>query len=294
MTTRTDPFLAAIVAEPNDDLLRLQYADALVLGDGGVPADPDRAELIRTEIELARWPCQTCGGSGWRNNPASPAFAVPPIIVCRCDTKRLTALRWRDARLLAQHGERWLDAVFPGGAPRTCLTPAVESEPDHVSFIFTGPAGPASVAGFRRGFPAVVSVGWGDWLREVPTDPCPATERLAETVLNRLPIRGADDGEVNFTLEPPLRCAWQRSRARHRRARLVGLRWTRLDAVEAREHEPEKLRRELLAEEWPGVSFSWPRQPLSTRREEHAERLERLLRYADARLRRDATPPGAL
>jgi len=46
-----DPFLRASIAEPDDDLPRLIYADWL-----DERGDPDRAQIIRTQIELARLP----------------------------------------------------------------------------------------------------------------------------------------------------------------------------------------------------------------------------------------------
>src|SRR5579871_5981795 len=46
-----DPFLSAILAAPDDDLPRLIYADWL-----DERGDADRAEFIRTQIELARLP----------------------------------------------------------------------------------------------------------------------------------------------------------------------------------------------------------------------------------------------
>jgi uncharacterized protein (TIGR02996 family) len=72
-----DPFLAAILAEPDDDLPRLIYADWL-----DERGDPDRAEFIRTQIELARLPVR--------------------------DPRR-RPLAAREAELLDAHGPDWLD-----------------------------------------------------------------------------------------------------------------------------------------------------------------------------------------
>src|SRR5580704_9481671 len=46
-----DPFLRAVLDAPGDDLPRLIYADWL-----DEHGDPDRAEFIRSQIELARLP----------------------------------------------------------------------------------------------------------------------------------------------------------------------------------------------------------------------------------------------
>jgi uncharacterized protein (TIGR02996 family) len=48
---RTDPLLAAIIAEPNDDTARLAYADYLE-----EEGNPERAEFIRVQVNLARLP----------------------------------------------------------------------------------------------------------------------------------------------------------------------------------------------------------------------------------------------
>ena len=75
--TDADPFLAAILAEPDDDLPRLIYAD--YLDERG---DPARAEFIRLQVGLARLP------------PRDP---------------RGRPLAAREAELLAAHGKDWLD-----------------------------------------------------------------------------------------------------------------------------------------------------------------------------------------
>ena len=78
----TEPaFLQAILDEPDDDTPRLVLADWL--DDHG---DPERAELIRVQCELARW--------------------VP-------DLDERTALRRRERQLLEAHRDEWL-----GGGPR--------------------------------------------------------------------------------------------------------------------------------------------------------------------------------
>ncbi len=51
MTTH-DALMAAVLASPDDDLPRLVYADHLDERDG--PGDRERAEFIRTQVELAR------------------------------------------------------------------------------------------------------------------------------------------------------------------------------------------------------------------------------------------------
>src|SRR4051794_26331432 len=67
--------LAAISAHPADDTVRLAYADFLEEHD-----QPERAEFIRTQVELSRLPA-------W--------------------DRRAKPLRLRERLLLVRHGERW-------------------------------------------------------------------------------------------------------------------------------------------------------------------------------------------
>src|SRR5947199_5771038 len=72
-----DPFLRAILDAPDDELPRLIYADWL-----DERGDPDRAEFIRLQVELARLPVRD------------------PL------RKPLTE---REAELMNAHGPDWLD-----------------------------------------------------------------------------------------------------------------------------------------------------------------------------------------
>src|SRR5690242_16329647 len=67
--------LAAISADPADDTARLAYADFLEEHD-----NPERAEFIRTQVELARLP-------RWE--------------------RKAKLLRLRERLLLVRHGEEW-------------------------------------------------------------------------------------------------------------------------------------------------------------------------------------------
>lgn len=87
-------FLNAIIAEPDKDLPRLIYADALDLGDARFPADPERAEFIRVQCELAKWPCE-CDSEEERVYYDE----------CRCTERGV--LRRRERELLDAHGELW-------------------------------------------------------------------------------------------------------------------------------------------------------------------------------------------
>lgn len=85
MTTDERTFLDAIIAEPDDDTVRLVYADWLA--ENG---DPDRGEFIRAEIELARTP------------PDSEHAE-----------RRRSFLFGRQAELLKKHKKAWLAPFDP-------------------------------------------------------------------------------------------------------------------------------------------------------------------------------------
>jgi uncharacterized protein (TIGR02996 family) len=92
--SKQEGFLQAIRAEPNDDAHRLVYADWL--DDNG---DPDRAEFIRVQCELARCP----EGHG-----------------------RRAALAAREGELLEAHRLTWTDLAFAewlGHRKRACRNP---------------------------------------------------------------------------------------------------------------------------------------------------------------------------
>ena len=88
MTTE-QAFLDAIRADPDDDTLRLVFADWL--DEHGNAAECARAELIRVQCELARW--------------------VP-------DLRRRTALHSREAALLQAHAQHWLGRDWDWPAQR--------------------------------------------------------------------------------------------------------------------------------------------------------------------------------
>lgn len=84
--TEAETFLTAIIAQPDDDTVRLVYADWLTEYGG----DPDRGEFIRTQIELAR---------------------TPPD--CDATNRRRAVLFGREAELLKKHKKTWLAPFVP-------------------------------------------------------------------------------------------------------------------------------------------------------------------------------------
>jgi uncharacterized protein (TIGR02996 family) len=111
-------FLDAIIDAPDDDELRLVYADWLE-----EHGDPDRAEFIRVQIELARL-------APGQDEYSKLAFVDSPDTLWRSDRidcvlaqvaaeraglahGRYPELKRREAELLADHGERWAEPVLP-------------------------------------------------------------------------------------------------------------------------------------------------------------------------------------
>lgn len=98
-----DALLAAILAQPDEDVPRLAYADWL--DENGDENDRARAEFIRVQIALAR---------------------IPPVEFVPWN-KRLIELRARDKALLTVNGMRWLEPLRERGG-------ALESTDTHAQF----------------------------------------------------------------------------------------------------------------------------------------------------------------
>jgi uncharacterized protein (TIGR02996 family) len=88
--TQHDALLAAVCAAPDDDLPRLVYADWC--DENG---DPDRAEFIRTQVEIAK------GAKG----------------------KKLVALQKREKELLTEHSAKWTEPLREFADRRYSLEP---------------------------------------------------------------------------------------------------------------------------------------------------------------------------
>jgi uncharacterized protein (TIGR02996 family) len=137
MTDSHASFLAAICARPDDDLPRKLYADFLDDLDPatGFPRDPERAEFIRVQCELARLPEYMAHLGGFEPH----------------DT-----LRRRERELLAYvNFSKWLPV--PGR-----LGGWAESGPPAIGALIGDGSHPATFA-FRRGFVEELSCSWQDW-----------------------------------------------------------------------------------------------------------------------------------
>lgn len=145
-----DAFLRAIIAEPDDDSLRLVYADFLE-----EQGDVARAEFIRTQLRIdallahvehwARTPSNQPGGTREDGGPAGAALA------------EAQELQQRESALLYQHKTAWLapwqDGDWHGitnhGGPR--LTLHLKPEWTDVDVVF------------RRGFIDEVRCTLAEW-----------------------------------------------------------------------------------------------------------------------------------
>jgi len=124
-----ESFLAAVVATLDDDLPRLVAADWLE--ESG---DPERAEFIRLQCELASLP----------------------------DSERADVLRWRERELLNSPAAAWLWAVE--ACPNIVTTTFDPMAPPLRSFAIHN----ANRVQFRRGFPAALSCTAREWLHHGP------------------------------------------------------------------------------------------------------------------------------
>ena len=106
-----DAFIAAIIANPQDDLTRLIYADYL-----DAHGDAERSEFIRVQCELANVPeCRFIPNCEKMNNPKVTEMFAPKY----CDDCRnRIMLQSRDRELLRDNGFAWREigkVSEPGG-----------------------------------------------------------------------------------------------------------------------------------------------------------------------------------
>jgi uncharacterized protein (TIGR02996 family) len=131
-------FLADIIAHPDDDAPRLILADWLDERDA--PGDRDRAEFIRVQCELGRWPCE-CDSEERVYHPE-----------CRCGEKAI--LQRRQLELLPR-----VATPLIGPWPGWILMPRCG---------FTLPGGVQVEAAFRRGFVEAATLPLAAYLEHAP------------------------------------------------------------------------------------------------------------------------------
>jgi uncharacterized protein (TIGR02996 family) len=150
MTRTEEALMAAVIADPEDDLPRLAYAD--FCGEHG---DDARAELIRVQLEMepVRSLCNCCscvkrrGGGQHHNGP------------CGLDCRDHRHLRRRERELLHDpvHWWAWLAGLY-AITGRSAI-----DDLDHCSDV------PDTFAvRFRRGFVADVALPTAAWVRHGP------------------------------------------------------------------------------------------------------------------------------
>ena len=174
-TTADASFLRAIIAEPDDDALRLIFADWLEEHGG----QPERAEFIRLGIELANWPCD-CDSEEERVYHDE----------CRCGER--STLQRRLGTIHRQHARFWALPVASILYPDTKLL-------DEGTYSYHGNAsgGHSHAQGaaywdFHRGFVEELTLPSSLWLAHA--------ERLVEAA----PIR-----TVRLTTMPPTEEVWE-------------------------------------------------------------------------------------
>jgi uncharacterized protein (TIGR02996 family) len=168
--TDGDALLAAIIAQPAEDLPRLMYADWL-----DEHGQPERAEFIRVQCELSRMP-HTGGPEEEDGNCATCKMRKP--------------LEDREELLLSRGGD-WVGFPYlkPGGARRNTFLTAGET-------YFR----------FRRGFVADMSCTSADWLAHA--DAITAAHPI-ERVRLTTPLRYGTD-RVEWITLVNRECGWMR------------------------------------------------------------------------------------
>jgi uncharacterized protein (TIGR02996 family) len=125
-------FLLSIRDQPDDDVLRLIYADWLDDRD-----QPERAEFIRLQVERAG------------KTPCGHSERAPGCVWC--------SGQMREEELLTEHGPRWLATLLPGTGWRPRLSPVWIPREKR-------PSG-EQLAAFRRGLVEVIFLPLGDFLQ---------------------------------------------------------------------------------------------------------------------------------
>jgi uncharacterized protein (TIGR02996 family) len=229
MSTEKIAFLAAICAQPDDDTARLVYADWLEEFGG----EPERAEFIRVQCELARLP-----GCFGRTAPQEIYIGdgrveyVAGLDCGRCETcVRRSVLGNRERELLQEdrlldgNWNRWLGfgPFVLWSFPDAALNMRCE---------------------FRRGFVHDVECIAADWLKHA--DNLRAAHPVRAVTLTTPPPR---EGQHGATSDPRTSDRWRIPGRERWHFRILS-------------DDGFTLRRptdgELLVAEWPGVTFTLP------------------------------------
>ena len=155
--TERDAFIADICEHPEDDAPRLIFADWL--DDHG---EPDRAEFVRTQMELARCPQQIA----WLEQMPVESWTGDPVEGQLL--RRLDGLRHRERHLLSIHWPRWLHESFDSLA--FDVGTSARDDNDFGVSLYSKQKGELGHfdCSFRRGFVAEVKLPLAVWLVHGP------------------------------------------------------------------------------------------------------------------------------
>lgn len=162
--TEQAALLAAILAQPDDDTVRLAYADWL--DEHGQDA---RAEFIRVQVELSRMVDEKMALDGMRAMPVTHDLSQATFMgqaisdEFRASIGRCTAFRLREWELWSAHRYSWVDG-FLGDGWKTCGLDQIEFENTvRVEFTCRGTRTSPMELVPRRGFIESVTCTATDW-----------------------------------------------------------------------------------------------------------------------------------
>ena len=147
-TDTRSQLLREIAASPDDDTLRLAFADWL--DEHGDPADADRAEFIRTQFSIGHPDWLPLGRTGTLfEREAKLLAAHPEWSRCRCP--RCNGRKGRTAKVNGGYDDEWIDCSTCDGAGDLFLARVDPNRSD------SRKATDSRTVKFARGFPNSVT-----------------------------------------------------------------------------------------------------------------------------------------
>lgn len=226
-----DPhLLQAVLADPDDDAIRLIYAD--FLEENG---HTDRADLIRVQIKLAKLENSKtpmyAGHEPTTEIVFHPKSKVNPI--WREEQRKVANLRRREGELLRMaQGYEW----FGDHGDLVWWVRGAYDPNEH----------PSRFVCFRRGFVEEISCSAADWIAHA--DSITVSSPIREVILTTWPV--LEESTIGRLI--PGEGPW------HPPRRLAGrTRWWTWEEL-SQLNFPGGPRERLLAAEWPGIRFTLP------------------------------------
>lgn len=226
MSTRAE-LLRTIIDDPESDTPRLVFADWL-----DEHGEPERAEFIRVQIELARIDSE--GGKEF----AKYGLESVKSITINAATE---SLRYREKELLRPNANRWADHL-PGGPWMLSVFDELVGQGRSVER--------AICYRHSRGFVGQVEIAWNDWLKHFPA--ILVATPLHEVCLTTLPA-------WTWVCEETLEDTPQPSSI----IRLVGLGFDGIAAVDLNLPLTTRMLA-CLARAWPRLKFTLPQYQYET------------------------------